>query len=64
MTHGVYMVVGGREYRGHKPGEQFVAKLDKNAEHRAIVRGDIRLIDRVDPSLDETRLVLPKGWLE
>ncbi len=62
--HGIYKVVGRTEYRGHKPGETFVARLDMNAAARAIKRGSIALVDQVDPSLDPGRLVLPKGWLE
>ena len=62
--HGIYQVVGRREYRGHKPGETFVARLDMNAAARAIKRGDIALLEHVNHSLDSGRLVLPKGWLE
>jgi hypothetical protein len=60
--HGVYEVIGRREYRGHAPGETFVARLDVNAALRAIARGDIRLVERVDPSIDPRRLTLPQGW--
>ena len=61
---GVYEVVGGREYRGHAPGDTFVARLDTHAAQRAIDRGDIRLVEMVDPSIDPRRLTFPKGWLE
>lgn len=53
--HSVYEVIGTREYRGHKPGERFEAKLDPGAEDRAVRRGDIRVIRRVQPRL-------PAGW--
>lgn len=53
MEQGIYQVVGRREYRGHKPGERFMARLDRNAEGRAIQRGDIALLERVTPGLPE-----------
>ena len=58
----VYVVSGNRRYRGHDPGEEFVARLDGLAAQRAIARGDIRLIDSVDPMLSRRSLVLPAGW--
>ena len=33
------------EYRGHKPGEEFVANLDQDAEARAVARGCIVVLD-------------------
>lgn len=41
---GVYRVLGKRDYRGHKPGDEFVALLDMKAEGRAIQRGSIERI--------------------
>ena len=66
MNHpfGIYQVIGRREYRGHKTGDTFVARLDMNAARRAIDRGDIRLLEEVQVAIDPGRLVLPKGWLE
>lgn len=60
--HGVYEVTGRREYRGHAHGDTFVARLDTHAAQRAIQRGDIRLVEMVDPSIDPKRLTLPEGW--
>ena len=63
MTHGVYLVTGKREYRGHTPGSQFAAVLDRNAERRAIARGDIQLLARVTPTIDAERITFATGWL-
>lgn len=63
LDHGVYVVTGRRKYRGHEPGETFEAKLDPAAERRAIDRGDIRLLDRIIPSIQPGTYVLPDGWL-
>jgi hypothetical protein len=60
--HGVYLVTGPREYRGHKPGETFEAKLEPNVEHRAIRRGSIRLLRRVTPALVPGSYTLPDDW--
>jgi hypothetical protein len=62
MTHGVYVVTGRRAYRGHPTGTEFVAKLDPRAEHRAITRGDIMLLDRLTPALIPGSYQLPEGW--
>jgi len=37
-----YKVTGPTAFQGHKPGEQFDADLDENAERRAIARGSIK----------------------
>lgn len=63
MDFGLYEVVGKREYRGHKPGDRFEARLDRNAERRAIVRGDILLIRRIIPSIEGCAYTFPDGWL-
>jgi hypothetical protein len=62
IVHGLYLVSGNRDYRGNRPGEQFVARLDANAERRAIDRGDIVLLERVVPALQPGSFRLPKGW--
>ena len=62
MKHGRYLVTGHREYRGHPPGSVFEARLDPQAEARAITRGAIRLIERVEPSLDGLTFRLPQDW--
>ena len=58
---GRYRVVGAREYRGHAPGEVFIANIDRNAMRRAVDRGDILLVERVEPELP-ARWGLPDGW--
>lgn len=62
-TYSVYLVTGKREYRGHTPGSEFEAVLDPGPEQRAIDRGDIRLVRRVEPDLEPGSFVLPDGWL-
>lgn len=60
---GEYEVTGRREYRGHPTGETFMARLNPGAEQRAIARGDIRLLRRVEPLLEPGSYDLPPGWL-
>jgi len=60
---GEYEVLGTREYRGHKPGETFEARLDKLAEERAIARGSIRLLRRIVPGVQPGSFTFPDGWL-
>ncbi len=60
---GEYEVVGRREYRGHKPGVIFEARIDRNAEGRAIRRGDIRLLRVIKPRIPAGSWVMPDGWL-
>jgi hypothetical protein len=62
--YGVYRVTGRRQYRGHEPGTTFEAIIDRNAEARAIARGDIELIRHVQPGLAEGSWRLPPGWIE
>jgi lipoate-protein ligase B len=54
-------VVGKREYRGHKPGDQFVTKLDP-ALQRAIERPNVVVIAEVEPELSEGQYGLPEDW--
>jgi hypothetical protein len=63
VTFGLYEVVGRREYRGHKTGEQFEARIERGAERRAIQRGDIVFIREVKPELQPGSYALPDGWL-
>jgi len=63
VTHGLYLVTGGRAYRGHQPGTRFEASLDRAAERRAIARGDIRLLQRVTPSILPGTFTFPRGWV-
>jgi hypothetical protein len=62
VTFGEYLVTGQRRYRGHEPGTTFEAQLDRNAEARAIRRGDIRLLRLVEPDIPPGAAVLPDGW--
>lgn len=61
MTLGHYTVTGNREYRGHQPGEEFEAYIPPGPERRAILRGDITLHGRVEPTLPRN-YELPHGW--
>lgn len=61
--HGEYRVVGRRAYRGHDPGTTFRALIKPDAERRAIDRGDITLIRRIQPGLQDGRYRLPEGWV-
>jgi hypothetical protein len=58
-----YLVTGKRQYRWHKPGTVFEARLDPDAEQRAIERGSIRVIDSVQPELENGSYALPpEDW--
>lgn len=59
---GVYRVVDRREYRGHKQGEEFVARLERLAEQRAIMRGSIERIGTVVAG--PGKFTFPEGWLQ
>lgn len=61
-SHGLYRVTGKRRYRGHEPGTEFQARLERNAEQRAIARGDITLLDRLTPALEPGSWQLPISW--
>lgn len=61
-TVGVYKVVGRRAYRGHEHGTVFQARIDRAAEQRAIQRGDILLLDRLEPDLQPGSWKLPRDW--
>lgn len=58
---GLYTVTGNREYRGHKPGEEFEAYIQPGPEKRAVDRGDIVLHRRVLPTLPP-EFAVPDGW--
>ncbi len=60
--YGLYVTVGPREYRGHPTGEEFIARLDRNAEYRAVKRGDIVCLKEVQPTLPSV-FDFPAGWL-
>lgn len=61
--YGTYQVIGHRKYRGHQRGETFDATLDRNAERRAVARGDIVLLARVVPTIQPGSYTFPQGWL-
>ena len=62
VKYGHYEVIGRLDYRDHKPGETFVARLDRGAEVRAVARGNVRLIEIIEPALPD-RYGLPDGWV-
>jgi hypothetical protein len=59
---GIYEVIGKRAYREHPPGSRFEARLDRAAEARAVARGSIRLLERVEDDLPPGKYRLPTGW--
>lgn len=62
MNTGEYEVTGKLEYRGHRHGEIFEARLDRAAEARAVARGAIRLLRVVEPTIQQGNLRLSDGW--
>ena len=62
MKLGLYEVMGKLSYRDHRPGETFVARLDRGAEARAVHRGNIRLLELIEPTLPQQH-GLPDGWI-
>lgn len=63
MSFGRYQVTGAREYRGHPTGVVFDARLDRATEIRAVGRGNIVLLERVDPRVPAGSFTFPDGWL-
>ena len=63
VEFGLYRVSGRRNYRGHEPGSEFEARLDRNAERRAAARGDIQFLGHVTPELQPGSFTFPNGWL-
>lgn len=59
--HGLFVVSGRRQYRGHRPGEKFEARLDA-AIARAVRRGDITFLEHIIPGLQEGSYRLPDDW--
>lgn len=62
MLIGIYRVSGSRAYRGHAPGTEFGASLKPLAEARAIARGAIELLDRIEPTIAPGSFRLPRNW--
>lgn len=59
---GIYRVSGTRRYRGHEPGTEFGARLEPLAEARAIARGDLKLVERIEPTIEPGTFRLPREW--
>ncbi len=57
-----YRVIGKRKYRWHEPGTTFEARLDPDAERRAIERGSIRVLGVIQPALQNGSYALPDDW--
>lgn len=57
--HKRYLVTGKRRYRNHDPGAVFEARLDPDAERRAIERGNIRVLEVIDLGPKNGRYGLP-----
>jgi len=55
-----YLVTGTRRYRWHEPGTTFEARLDPDAERRAIERGSIRVLEIVEGGIGSYGL--PEDW--
>jgi len=49
------------DYRGHMRGEVFEAYIPPGPEQRAIARGAVELLRRVEPTLPPNH-DLPHGW--
>ncbi len=62
MTHKRYLVTGKRQYRWHPPGTVFEAKLDPDAERRALERGNIQVLEVIQPELRNGSYELPRDW--
>ena len=62
MTHKRYLVTGTRQYRWHKPGTTFEARLDPDAEQRAVERGNIRVLEVIQPSVQNGSYEIPNDW--
>ena len=63
MTGARYLVKGRLAFRGHAPGTIFEAVLDPVHEQRALLRGNIEVIDRFTPRVQPGSYELPVGWV-
>jgi hypothetical protein len=60
----VYEVTGTFRFRDHDPGEVFEAILDPVQERRALIRGNIRILEASRPTLQPGSYTLPRGWAD
>ncbi len=60
----LYRVSGSQRYRGYSQGDIFVGELEPQIEARAVQRGSIEIVETGPVSLDATRAVLPRGWIQ
>ena len=60
----LYRVTGTLPYRDCKPGEMFEARLDVDAELRALARGNIEILDSSETRLRPGSYALPDGWAQ
>ena len=50
---GRYRVIGRLAFSGYEPGQVFTTVLDPGVERRAMLRGNIQLLERVNPTLPD-----------
>lgn len=60
--HKRYLVTGNRRYRNHEPGDIFEARLDPDAERRAVDRGSIKVLAVVYYEPGAGNYELPEDW--
>ena len=58
----LYLVTGRLPFRGYLPGETFEALIERDAEERAVARGNVRVLERGTPQIRPDSFVLPVGW--
>jgi hypothetical protein len=59
-----YEVLRQGGYHGFETGEVFEAVIDKAAEGRALKRGDIRILQRTTPAIQQASYRIPAAWLK
>lgn len=55
-----YRILGVRDYRGHRPGDEVEMVLTDQEETRAVQRGAIELLERSEVGLVKGSYKLPK----
>jgi hypothetical protein len=58
-----YRVGPRRRFREHNPGDEFEAILDPLHERRALLRGDIVVVERFVFTLAPGSFALPRDWI-